>query len=66
MSEFRFAEPQWVHALWGVLAFVALLFWFDLRGSGALDQLVANTLQRRLVRRPSSLRRRPTARCWTV
>ncbi|MBW2541686.1 MAG: VWA domain-containing protein [Deltaproteobacteria bacterium] len=58
MSEFRFAEPQWAHALWGVLAFVALLFWFDLRGAGALDRLIANTLQRRLVRRPSSLRRR--------
>jgi len=58
VSEFRFAEPQWAHALWGVLAFVALLFWLDLRGAGALDQLISNTLQRRLVRRPSSLRRR--------
>ncbi|MBW1844407.1 MAG: hypothetical protein JRJ05_08710, partial [Deltaproteobacteria bacterium] len=58
MSEFRFAEPQWAHALWGVLAFVALLFWLDLRGAGALDQLISNTIQRRLVRRPSSLRRR--------
>jgi len=58
VSEFRFAEPQWVHALWGVLAFVVLLFWFDLRGAGALDQLISNTLQRRLVGRPSSLRRR--------
>ena len=58
MSEFRFAQPQWVHALWGVLAFVALLFWFDLRRAGALDQLISNTLQRRLVRRPSAFRRR--------
>ena len=31
MSEFRFADPQWVHALWGVLAFVALLLWLDVR-----------------------------------
>ena len=58
MSEFRFAQPQWVHALWGVLAFVALLFWFDLRRAGALNQLIGNTLQRRLVRRPSAFRRR--------
>ena len=58
MSEFRFAEPHWVHALWGVAAFVALLFWFDLRGAGALDRLISNTLQRRLVRRPSAFRRR--------
>jgi len=58
VSEFRFAQPQWIHALWGVLAFVSLLFWLDLRGSGALDQLIGNTLGRRLVRRPSVLRRR--------
>ena len=58
MSEFRFAQPQWIHALWVVLAFVALLFWFDLRGSGALDRLIGNTLRQRLVRRPSSFRRR--------
>ena len=58
MSEFRFAQPQWIHALWGVLAFVALLFWLDLRGSGALQQLIGDTLRRRLVRRPSAFRRR--------
>jgi Ca-activated chloride channel family protein len=58
VSEFRFAQPQWIHALWGVLVFVALLFWFDLRGSGALDQLIGETLRRRLVRRPSAFRRR--------
>ena len=58
MSEFRFAQPQWIHALWGVLVFVALLFWFDLRGAGALDQLIGGTLKRRLVRSPSVFRRR--------
>ena len=25
MSELHFAEPGWIHALWGVLAVVALL-----------------------------------------
>ena len=58
MSEFRFAQPQWIHAFWGVLVFVALLLWFDLRGAGALDELIGSALRRRLVRRPSSLRRR--------
>jgi Ca-activated chloride channel family protein len=58
VSEFRFAEPQWIHALWGVLAFVALLLWCDLRGAGALGRLISNTLQRRLARRPSAFRRR--------
>ncbi len=58
MSEFRFAQPQWLHALWGVLAFVGLLFWLDLRGAGALDRLMSNRLQQRLARRPSSFRRR--------
>ena len=58
MSEFRFAQPEWLHAFWGVLAFVALLLWLELRGVGALDQLIGNALQRRLVRRPSSFRRR--------
>ena len=58
MSEFRFAQPQWLYAFWGVLTFVALLFWLELRGVGALDQLIGNALQRRLVRRPSSFRRR--------
>jgi len=27
VSEFRFAEPQFVHWLWGVLAAVGLLLW---------------------------------------
>jgi Ca-activated chloride channel family protein len=58
VSEFRFAQPQWIHALWGVLVFVALLFWFDLRRAGALDQLIGDTLKRRLVRSPSGFRRR--------
>ena len=58
MSEFRFADPQWVHGLWAVLAFVALLVWLDRRGSGAVDQLISKSLQKRLVKRPSQVRRR--------
>ena len=29
---FRFAEPQWALALWGVLAFVVFLGWRARRG----------------------------------
>ena len=58
MSEFRFAEPGWVHGLWSVLGFVALLFWLDRRGGGALDRLIGSALQQRLVQRPSLFRRR--------
>lgn len=58
MSAFRFADPQLAHALWAVLAFVALLYWLDLRGGTALDGLVGPALQARLVRRPGAWRRR--------
>ena len=58
MSEIHFAEPQYAHALWVVLAFVGLLYWLDLRGGTALDGLVAPSLQARLVQRPGAWRRR--------
>ncbi|MFP8878051.1 MAG: VWA domain-containing protein, partial [Myxococcota bacterium] len=58
MSEFRFAEPAWIHLLWGVLTFTVLLFWLERRGGGALSQLVSGVLQDRLVRRPTLWRRR--------
>jgi Ca-activated chloride channel family protein len=57
VSEFRFAEPQWAHALWGLLAFVLLLFWLERRGGSALGRLVSGPLQSRLVARPRSGRR---------
>ncbi|MDJ0864636.1 MAG: VWA domain-containing protein [Myxococcota bacterium] len=58
MSGFRFAEPGWVHALWVVVAYAALLLWLETRGGRALDRFVSPALQARLVRRPSPLRRR--------
>jgi Ca-activated chloride channel family protein len=58
VSEFRFADPQWAHALWGVLAFVALLLWLDRRGGAALERLIAGAMRERLVRRPAPWRRR--------
>jgi Ca-activated chloride channel family protein len=57
VSEFRFAEPQWAHALWALVAFVVLLFWLERRGGSALGRLVAGPLQSRLVARPSPGRR---------
>jgi hypothetical protein len=36
MSDFRFAEPDWVHALWALIGFVGLLFWLERRGSSWL------------------------------
>ncbi len=57
MSEFRFAEPLLAHALWAVVAFVALLFWLEHRGGSALERLVGRTLQARLVERPPPWRR---------
>ncbi len=58
MSELRFAEPQWVHALWGVAVFTLLLLWLDRRGSSALDRLVGLPLRSRLLRRPPAWQRR--------
>jgi Ca-activated chloride channel family protein len=57
VSEFRFAEPEWAQALWGVLALVALLVWLEHRGEGALDRLVSGPLQARLIARPSAWQR---------
>jgi len=58
MNDFRFAEPQWVHALWALIVFVALLFWLDRRGGSALERLVSARLQTRLVQRSAALNRR--------
>lgn len=57
MSEFRFAEPHFVHGLWVIAAFVVLLIGLERRGGSALERLVGAALQGRLVQRPGSLRR---------
>lgn len=51
MSDFRFANPSWVHAMWLVLVLVALMVWFDQRGRTALEKLLSRSMQARLVRR---------------
>jgi Ca-activated chloride channel family protein len=58
LSELYFAEPQWVHAMWGVAATFVLLYWLDRRGGRALSHFVSEPMRARLVRLPSGLRRR--------
>jgi len=57
VSDFRFEQPQWVHLVWAVLAFVAIMFWLDRRGSSGLDRFLSAFMQQRLVRRPKPLSR---------
>lgn len=57
MSEFRFAEPQLIHGLWGVLVAIAALAWLDRRGGQALSRFVGEPLHEHLVSRPTPLRR---------
>ncbi|HYB99478.1 MAG TPA: VWA domain-containing protein [Candidatus Limnocylindrales bacterium] len=56
--DFRFAEPGWGMLLWVVLAFTALLLWLDARAGGALTRFLSPAMQARLVRAPSTTRRR--------
>ncbi len=64
MSEIHFAQPQWIHALWGVLVFVLLSFWLDRRGGGALDLLLGPALRPRLVKGLNPFRRQ--LRLWLL
>ncbi len=57
MSGIHFAEPQWVHLLWVVLAVAALLAWLERRGGSALSRFISRNQQPHLVRQTSSGRR---------
>ncbi len=57
MSDFRFAEPQWVHAIWGVLLLVGALVLLELRSGRSLDAFVGRLLQPRLAARAPRRRR---------
>ncbi len=57
MTGLHFDAPHWIHLLWVILAFVALLAWLERRGQGDLDRFVAAPLQPRLVLRTTPLRR---------
>ncbi|NRA06834.1 MAG: VWA domain-containing protein [Myxococcales bacterium] len=57
MSEFRFAEPGFVHVLWIVLALALILVALERRSGGALGRLVGPSLRARLVEGPANWRR---------
>ena len=57
MSEFRFAEPGFVHGLWAVLGFALLLIALERRSGGALARLVGPSLRGRLLEGPANWRR---------
>jgi Ca-activated chloride channel family protein len=57
MSDFRFANPNWIHAIWLVAALVVLLFWLDWRRRDVLSRLLSMTMQSRLVGKLSQTRR---------
>ncbi|MBV1880432.1 MAG: VWA domain-containing protein [Pseudomonadales bacterium] len=57
MTDLYFAEPQWIHGLWAVLAFLLIMIWLERRSGGDLSQFVSKVLQPRLVRSASYSRR---------
>jgi len=54
VSDFRFADPQWAHALWGVALFALSLYFLERRAARRFEGMVATTLQARLVEGPSA------------
>ncbi len=63
MNDFRFADPQWVHGMWGVAVLTALLVFFEIRSNRSLDRFMGRTLQGRLVAQASRPRRLLRAGC---
>ncbi len=57
MSGIQFAEPQYAHLLWILLLALSALFWLERRGGKLLGRFMAPEMQRRLVERPTPLRR---------
>ncbi len=57
MIDLHFDQPQWIHLMSAVVAFVLLLLWLEQRGSHRLNQFLSTVMQQRLVNRPIRLRR---------
>ena len=53
MSDFRFAEIDLVHGIWGVVVFVVLMLALERRIGSALDRLISKHMQSQLVQRPT-------------
>jgi Ca-activated chloride channel family protein len=52
-DEWTWKHGEWIHLVWGVLALMALLVVFELRGRDALARFLSPRMQRRLAVRPS-------------
>ena len=57
MSDWVFAAPHWVHLLWAVAAYVAVLWWLERRQGNALERFASSALRARLVSSPSQAQR---------
>ena len=57
MNEFRFAELDWLHAIWGVLLCVVALIALEVRGRSLLDRMISPLMQQRLVQKVPLTRR---------
>ncbi|MBW2725133.1 MAG: VWA domain-containing protein, partial [Deltaproteobacteria bacterium] len=53
MSDFRLAEPGWIHALWGVAALALALIFLERRAGSQFKALISDLLQTRLVVGPT-------------
>ena len=57
MNQFRFANVEWIHAMWLVGLLAVLLVALELRGVRVLEKMLSPLMQGRLVHRPSVERR---------
>jgi Ca-activated chloride channel family protein len=57
MADFRFADPNWLYAMWPVAVVAALVFWLDWRRGDVLARFLSPAMQARLVHRMSRGRR---------
>ena len=53
MSQFRFANLEWLNAIWAVLLLAAILIGLEMRGGNLLERLVSPLMRDRLVMQPS-------------
>ncbi len=57
MSQFRFANLEWLNAVWGVVVLAAILVALELRGGSLLERLISPLMQDRLVNKATTARR---------
>lgn len=57
LGDITFVNPSFLHFVWLAVGLVALLWWLDARGAGALARFVSPIMQRRLAMRLSLERR---------